>query len=252
MIISHRGNGPNAIPNSIPSFESALRAGADGFECDLRLTADEHIVIHHNGNMDVGGRRITVRSSTMRQLDGSRLLTLEGLIDYIAQVRVPAFLEVKNLSPYVVKRIVAETDRADLWQFVHVVGFPIVINNAIRIQQSYPKLQVLPIAVFPASSLVRTTHRGSGILFGWQDSIPASERLFRTVLSPSRLAQLRRKFEQQDKRLIAGVINRPDGFNYFAGAGITDFVTDDVPAAVAWQTLRTTEANSGHELARTR
>jgi glycerophosphoryl diester phosphodiesterase len=56
LIFGHRGS-PRRFPeNTAASFEEALRAGADGFETDLRLLADRTAVLYHDdeiGEADV-------------------------------------------------------------------------------------------------------------------------------------------------------------------------------------------------------
>jgi glycerophosphoryl diester phosphodiesterase len=48
LILGHRGS-PRRFPeNTIESFEEALRAGADGFETDLRLLSDGVAVLFHD------------------------------------------------------------------------------------------------------------------------------------------------------------------------------------------------------------
>src|ERR671928_52698 len=48
LIFGHRGS-PRRFPeNTVASFEEALRAGADGFETDLRLLADKTAVLFHD------------------------------------------------------------------------------------------------------------------------------------------------------------------------------------------------------------
>ncbi|HEV8435437.1 MAG TPA: glycerophosphodiester phosphodiesterase [Thermoanaerobaculia bacterium] len=48
LVFGHRGS-PRRFPeNSVASFEEALRAGADGFETDLRLLSDNTAVLFHD------------------------------------------------------------------------------------------------------------------------------------------------------------------------------------------------------------
>jgi glycerophosphoryl diester phosphodiesterase len=48
LVIGHRGS-PRRFPeNTVESFEEALRAGADGFETDLRLLSDNTAVLFHD------------------------------------------------------------------------------------------------------------------------------------------------------------------------------------------------------------
>jgi len=98
---AHRGLHYGAFPeNSLIAFAAALELGA-GIECDLRLTADNAIVIFH----DADARRLCASSiqigkSTHAQLarlsiGGQPLPTLESLFTLI-KGRVPLLLEVKT------------------------------------------------------------------------------------------------------------------------------------------------------------
>ena len=65
LIFGHRGS-PRRFPeNTIASFEEALRAGADGFETDLRLLADGAAVLFHDH--EIGGAPVeSLRRNDMR------------------------------------------------------------------------------------------------------------------------------------------------------------------------------------------
>ena len=98
---AHRGlhYGPGFPENSLLAFAAALEMGA-GIECDLRLTADDWIIVFH----DVDAWRMCASpmkmgQSTFREL--SRLSvgehpipTLESLFSLVAG-RVPLLLEIK-------------------------------------------------------------------------------------------------------------------------------------------------------------
>lgn len=49
--IAHRGFSSEYPENTLLAFEQAMNAGADGFECDLRLTADGRVVVFHDDNL---------------------------------------------------------------------------------------------------------------------------------------------------------------------------------------------------------
>ena len=63
LILGHRG-AAQLTENTIPSFEKALELGADGFELEVRKTADGQLIVVH-GSV-VGG--LAVQSSTYEQL----------------------------------------------------------------------------------------------------------------------------------------------------------------------------------------
>ena len=48
LALGHRGARLQAPENTLTSFELALQHGCDGFECDLRLTADGRAVLCHD------------------------------------------------------------------------------------------------------------------------------------------------------------------------------------------------------------
>ena len=98
---AHRGlhDAAQFPENSLLAFAAALELGA-GIECDLRLTADDRIVVFH----DADGRRmcgspLRISQATLCELGGLRLgegqiPTLESALELVAG-HVPLLLEVK-------------------------------------------------------------------------------------------------------------------------------------------------------------
>ena len=52
LILGHRGSPKRFPENTIASFEETLRAGADGFETDLRMLSDRTAVLYHDDELD--------------------------------------------------------------------------------------------------------------------------------------------------------------------------------------------------------
>jgi glycerophosphoryl diester phosphodiesterase len=50
-IIAHRGDPTVAQENTLPAFANAISSGADMIECDVRRTADNIIVLHHDDHI---------------------------------------------------------------------------------------------------------------------------------------------------------------------------------------------------------
>jgi|HubBroStandDraft_1064217.scaffolds.fasta_scaffold71915_2 glycerophosphoryl diester phosphodiesterase len=48
LVLAHRGAHARLPENSVAAFAEALALGADGVELDVRLTADDHLVVHHD------------------------------------------------------------------------------------------------------------------------------------------------------------------------------------------------------------
>jgi len=92
LIFGHRGSPRVERENSMASFRAALNSGADGFETDLRMLADEQAVLFHDDTW--GGRTIEeLTASKLRMLEPS-LLHLADLAELSQETRM--ILEVKR------------------------------------------------------------------------------------------------------------------------------------------------------------
>lgn len=71
-IIAHRGSSQDLPEHTLKAYQRAIDEGADVLECDVRLTADSHLVCVHDRRVD--------RTSNGRGLVSTlELATLEGL-----------------------------------------------------------------------------------------------------------------------------------------------------------------------------
>ena len=217
MIISHRGRKTGERENSLASFEKAIEIGAEGIECDLRLNPDNEVVVSHD--------KILASDTT------DKLLTLNELFEYIKSKKKPFFLEVKSSSPILAEKIIRKIEKENLWEIVHVIGFSVFIKTALKFQNQYPKLRVIPFVNFPLYSFIRPPQKSYGVFLGWIDEWPFSQSVFRTLLSPQRLKNLVRLYQKNGFKVMAGVINNEGGLRYFKNAGITDIVTDEIELA---------------------
>ncbi len=98
---AHRGlhRAPSIVENSLTAFAASLDYGA-GIECDLRLTADNHILVFHDADVQrLCGSAEIIGRSTLAQLahlrvGGHPLPTLAQLLALVAG-RAPMLLEAK-------------------------------------------------------------------------------------------------------------------------------------------------------------
>ena len=51
-IFAHRGGAGYFVENSLKAFKSALESGCDGAECDVHLTKDGEVIVHHNPQLN--------------------------------------------------------------------------------------------------------------------------------------------------------------------------------------------------------
>ncbi len=116
LVIAHSGAQAYAPTNTLPAFDLALEQGADVLEMDLQLTADDEVVVIHDGTVD----RTTdgtgaVRDLTLdrvRDLDaGSWFEAADGTRPFDGQdVRIPTFAEVLDAYPDVPLNVELKTD----------------------------------------------------------------------------------------------------------------------------------------------
>mgnify|MGYP000046792187 CR=1 FL=1 len=50
LIYAHRGASSDFAEGSKAAYQGAIAQGADGFECDVRLTKDRQIICYHDRN----------------------------------------------------------------------------------------------------------------------------------------------------------------------------------------------------------
>lgn len=65
LLLGHRGARRYAPENTLAAFDLALEHGTDGFEFDVRLTANRQLVICHDPRF----KRLTIRRSTLKQME---------------------------------------------------------------------------------------------------------------------------------------------------------------------------------------
>ena len=129
-IIGHRGACGESPENTIESFQLAIVQGVCMIEMDLQLTADGHIVVVHDQNLErVAGTKIEVETSTLATLKNYNVAfnfrahgvpalipTLLEVLDAIPP-SMPLNLELKcfkaNPSKYIrtLEAIIAERDK---------------------------------------------------------------------------------------------------------------------------------------------
>ena len=69
-IYAHRGFSGKFPEGSKSAYEAAVKAGADGFECDIRLTKDGIPICFHDRNTKrITGRKGYVARLTLTQID---------------------------------------------------------------------------------------------------------------------------------------------------------------------------------------
>lgn len=71
--IGHRGFSLKYPENTLVAFRKAIEAGADGFECDVRITKDDEIVVFHDDNL----KRLCGQDGSIEEMNWTDLMSLQ-------------------------------------------------------------------------------------------------------------------------------------------------------------------------------
>lgn len=144
QVVAHRGASHDNAEHTLGAYLAALDAGADALECDVRLTADGHLVcVHDRTTHRTGSRRGVVSTMELAELaeldfaswknpwadlddeaperveEHGRVLTLRRLLEVVADYdrRVEVAIETKHPTRYggLVEKRVAEQLRELGW-----------------------------------------------------------------------------------------------------------------------------------------
>ena len=113
LVIAHRGASHAEPENTVAAFRRAVEMGADGIELDVRRTADDQLVVHHDAALPDGR---VIRQVVSRDLP-EQIPSFEAALDACAGVFVN--VEIKNApsdpdfdpSDWVAHRAVVELGR---------------------------------------------------------------------------------------------------------------------------------------------
>jgi glycerophosphoryl diester phosphodiesterase len=114
QIYAHRGASADFPELTLAAYEGAVAQGADGFECDLRLTKDEVPVLWHNASMlERAGNPGLIAEMTFAQVSRAypQILTLSEFLNFAVSQKKGVLLETKHpvISGNRIEEIIAET-----------------------------------------------------------------------------------------------------------------------------------------------
>jgi glycerophosphoryl diester phosphodiesterase len=161
LLLGHRGaRAEKAVPeNTLASFDLALSQGCDGFEFDVRLTADGQSVVCHDA---------TVHGLQIAESPAERL-RLPHLREILARYQSTAFLDIElkvsgleTIAVDVLKQLPPARGRVissflpDVLRTIHVLDTTIPLGLICETQAELKRWRRLPVQyVIPHRKLVR-------------------------------------------------------------------------------------------------
>jgi len=135
-VFAHRGSSHTIAEHTTGAYRLALAEGADGFECDVGLSADGELVCLHDRTVErTGGLRSEVSSMTLEQLravdwglwkhgaapdrdpETGQLMTLRELIELALAAGRPIELAIETKHPARFGAKVEEELASLLWEY---------------------------------------------------------------------------------------------------------------------------------------
>ena len=201
LLLGHRGaRAFHQIPeNTLASFELCLQHGCDGFEFDVRRSADGQAVICHDAT--VGGMEIANTASGT--------LPLPTLEDVLRQFAHRAFLDIElKVAGLEVQTVGALRQHLPQKGYVVSSFLPEVLTAIHDLDSS-----------IPLGFLCETRDQ----LRGWRET-PAEWMIPQFALVDRQFVEL---VHRAGKKIMVWTVNRAEGMREFADWGVDAIITDE-------------------------
>jgi glycerophosphoryl diester phosphodiesterase len=242
LVFAHRGSSATVAEHTLGAYVQAIEEGADGVECDVRLTRDQHLVCVHDGRLnrtsDGTGR---VSTHTLAELDvldfgswhdgaasgvttvsSARVLTLDRLLSTLRDAGRPMqlLIETKHPNRYggavelalvnMLRRYGLDRPKQDSPVQVTVMSFSVL---AVRRMRSFlPRL--------PAAMLLEVAPPGLRRLpFGVAIGGPS----FRLVRNHPELVD---RLHRHGHQVYVWTVNEPDELELVLAGRVEGIITD--------------------------
>ena len=149
-IYAHRGSSVEHPELTMAAYKAAVDDGADGFECDVRLTKDNQLVLWHDADMKrVAGNDARIADSTFNEIRSHypQAIALEELLVLARDNKKELAIETKHPVPTgsavekkVMELLAQEKSVAD----IHIMSFSwLALENIRRIDPTQSTVALL-------------------------------------------------------------------------------------------------------------
>ena len=134
MIVAHRGDMQYCPENTLPSFISAAKSGADVIELDVFLTKDGYLAINHDKTTSKWDKKLTVTESTKAELKALKntesvataddeFTFYEEVVDYFSKnyTDIVFTVEIKDKRNEVIDRVYEVTKAAGMLDRILII-----------------------------------------------------------------------------------------------------------------------------------
>lgn len=120
---AHRGGGKGSLENTLEGFELAIKHGFKAVEFDVMVTADNHLLVHHDFRLgrlakpveacaiDADAKVASLTSAQLKgvQVNGQPVLAFADFVPFLIRHGLVANVEIKADSPDTARRLGAAT-----------------------------------------------------------------------------------------------------------------------------------------------
>jgi glycerophosphoryl diester phosphodiesterase len=258
-VVAHRGASAARPEHTLAAYDLALKEGADGVECDVRLTRDGHLVCVHDRSLDRtstgAGLVSTMTLDQLRELeygawhdswrsDGTQgdtsLLTFEALVSLVLDWHRPVKIFVETKHPVRYGSLVESKVLALLHRFG--IASPASADRSRAVVMSFSSAAVWRIR--RAAPLLPTVLLGSTARYLTSSAVSA---VGATAVGPS-LATLKEYPQLVDRAVAQGravycwCVDELEDIDFCRDVGVAWIATNHPGRTKAWlQDARTGE-----------
>ena len=216
LIYAHRGASGDFAEGSKAAYEGALSQGADGFECDVRLTKDKQIICYHDADTKrLSGIDLKIANTSSSELNQKiNPYYFTDLLDFAISNKKDLVIETKHPVP--------------TGGLIEKELHNLLSSKAAQIQKS--GIRVLLIS-FSYLATLRNKKSGfqSGLLIN--KKIIASFNTAQVIAANIEIVKKDHSFvlnqQKRGKKVIVWTVNNQDDLNLCKDLGIYAVITDN-------------------------
>ena len=216
LIYAHRGASDDFAEGSKAAYEGALAQGADGFECDVRLTKDKQIICYHDADTKrLSGIDLKIANTSSSELNQKiNPYYFTELLDFAISNKKDLVIETKHPVP--------------TGGLIEKELHNLLSNKALQIQKS--GIRVLFIS-FSYLATLRNKKSGfqSGLLVN--KKFMASFNTAQVIAANIEIVKKDHSFvlnqQKRGKKVIVWTVNNQDDLNLCKDLGIYAVITDN-------------------------
>ena len=216
LIYAHRGASSDFAEGSKAAYQGAIAQGADGFECDVRLTKDRQIICYHDRNTArLSKINLEIAKTTYSELKAKvDPYRLDQLLDLAIENKKDLLIEFKHPVP----------TRGLIEKQVH----ELLSEKASEIQESRISITLISFSYLATMRNKKSTYK-SGLLIN---------KKFLANLNPAQVVAANIEIIRNDhafvlnqqkrgKQVIVWTVNNQDDLTLCEELGISAVITDN-------------------------